>query len=99
MMLPMILRIRVKNKKPAQDESHPASFNLYIPLLLLYILLIPVYAIVVIVYALMMTAPAATSEARGYMKFAFHAPMLLNAAKGTEVYVDSDDADVIFYIK
>ena len=91
MMLPMILRIRVK--------SEDASFGFYLPLLLLYILLLPIYAITATVYGFMLLAEEQTKEARGYMKLLFHLPKLLNAARGTEVDVHSDDADVILFIR
>ena len=90
-MVPMIFRIKVKSKD--------ASFNLYIPLLLAYLLLLPAYLMIIIVYGFMLLAPQQTEEARGYMRFAFHAPALLNAAKGTEIEVHSNDADVIMFIK
>ncbi len=90
-MLPMILRIRVKSKD--------ASFGFYFPLILLYLLLLPVFVIATIVYAIMLASPEQTKEVRTYMRLLFHAPSLLCAAKGTEVEVHSNDADVMFFIK
>ncbi|MDC7226523.1 MAG: hypothetical protein PQJ61_07140 [Spirochaetales bacterium] len=91
MMPPMILRIRIR--------SADANFSIFIPLLLFYILLLPIFIIAALVYAFMLLLPQLTKEARNYMRVVFHAPKLLNAAKGMEVDIESDDADVKFYIK
>lgn len=90
-MVPMLLRLKVKS-----DET---SFGLWLPLLLVYILLVPAFVICSIVYAFMMLSPEGTKEARGFIKILFYLPVLLNAARGTEIEVHSNDADVIMYLK
>ncbi|MDC7125756.1 MAG: hypothetical protein PQJ46_09320 [Spirochaetales bacterium] len=90
-MIPMLLRVRIKNEE--------TNFGFYLPLLLVYILLLPAYIIVAIIYAIMIAAGEKAKEARSYMKIAFYSPALLAAAKGTEIEVHSDDSDVIMFIK
>ena len=90
-MIPMLLRLKVKSKD--------ASFGFYLPLLLLYILLVPVFTVTAVVYAFMLLSPEQTKEARGYMKFLFFMPALLNAAKGMEIEVHSNDADIVMFLK
>ena len=87
----MLLRLKVR--------SNDASFGLFIPMLLIYILLIPVALICLIVYGFMLLSPAKSKEARGYLRIFFNLPKLLSAARGIEVDVHSDDADVKMFLK
>ena len=90
-MLPMLLRIRIRNEE--------TSFGFFLPLILLYIILLPVMLICAIVYGFMLLAPQQTKEVRGYMIFVLKAPQLITAARGTEILVHSNDSDVKMYIK
>ncbi len=90
-MLPMILRIRIKNAD--------TNFGLFLPMILIYILLLPVFAAVLIVLVLMLAAPGMSEKAWNFLKILFHLPALLSAARGMEVKVHSNDADVIMFVK
>lgn len=90
-MLPMLLRVRVRNSD--------TRFGFFFPMLLLYILLLPVIIITAVVYTFMLTVPHRTKQARSYMKFVLHSPQLLSAARGIEIDVSSDDSDIKMYLK
>ena len=90
-MLPMLLRLRVRSKE--------ASFGFFLPMILIYILLLPIVIICLVAYGFMLLSPSQTLQARGYLKILFHAPKLLAAARGTEIEVHSDDADVKMFLK
>lgn len=91
MMLPMIMRIRIR-------DGQGKGFGIWFPLVVLYVLLIPVYVILAIAYALMLVMPSNTSEARSGMLIVFYAPLLLGAARGTEIKVHSNESDILVKI-
>jgi len=80
-------------------RSTDASFWFFIPLILLYLLLIIPMILCGIAYLFMLLAPEETKQARTYMMFVFKSPWLISAAKGTEITVHSNDADVKMFIK
>jgi hypothetical protein len=90
-MVPMLFWLKVRN------DSH--SFSICVPLLLVYILLLPLMALGAIAYAMMLLLPQQARQAREWMALLVSLPSLLTASKGTEVRVQSDDADVTLLIK
>ncbi len=90
-MLPMLLRIRIRDDK--------TSFGLFIPLIFVYLLMLPLYLLFSLVYGVVLLCTSPKAQTRLYMGLVFKLPLLLAAARGTEINVHSDKSKVILYIK
>ena len=88
-MLPWLILIHIR------DDEH--NFRLFIPLILVFIILLPLIVLALAVLILLTFIPGA-AEARRWMQLAFYSPKILAAARGMEVKIRSNDADVYFRI-
>jgi predicted CDP-diglyceride synthetase/phosphatidate cytidylyltransferase len=86
-MLPMMLWVNIADAKKS-------SCRFFLPLIIIYVLMIPVYIIAFAAYLIMLAAPGATVSARAALMVLFRLPMLLCAAKGTQIHVDAEDSHV-----
>lgn len=90
MMLPMLIRIKVR------DEAR--SFGFFLPMLLVYILLLPILVLGAIAFLILLAIPQTARQAQEYLALACALPSLLSASVGTEVVVKSDTTDVVVRI-
>jgi len=91
MMLPNIIRIKVRSK-----ESR--GINLYIPMILIYLLLLPLLVLFIPLWLLVSLFTAGTPKGYMIVKIVPAFYKLLCATRGTEVNVLDKDSEVILKI-
>lgn len=87
MMLPMIIRLKVKS-----DEKR--GINLFLPMLVIYILLLPFVLLAIPLWLLYSLFAADTGKGKMVFQMVPAAFALLCATRGTEVIVDDNDSVV-----
>lgn len=92
MMLPLYIRLRVRD-----EESR--GLNLYLPMVLLYILLLPVILLFLVLWLLFCLFTAGTARGKAAFKLVPALYVLFCAARGTEIEVTDKDSEIILKIK
>ena len=91
MILPSIIRIKVKN-----EENK--GVNLYIPMFLIYLLLLPVLVLLILIWLLFSLFTAGTSRGRLVFNLGPALYTLICSTRGTEVNVKDKNSVVILKI-